>query len=153
MGGEHFLDNFHFIYASAKEGFATSDIDTFEGNMEPLLDLVLEHVPPPEVEAGEFRMLTTTMDWSEFVGRIAVGRIKSGVIKKGQSVNVLKADGVVQKAKITAVNSFDKLGRVEVDRAEAGEVVALMGIEGIEIRWKAAIRLPWPVVEFCTWPF
>ena len=72
MGGEHFLDNFHFIYASAKEGFAIPNIDTFEGNMDPLLDLVLEHVPPPEVEAGEFRMLTTTMDWSEFVGRIAV---------------------------------------------------------------------------------
>ena len=133
MGGEHFLDNFHFIYASAKEGFATPEIDTFEGNMDPLLDLVLEHVPPPEVEPGEFRMVTTTMDWSEFVGRIAVGRVHSGVVKKGQSVNVLKADGVIQKAKIASVNSFDKLGRIEVDRAEAGEVVALMGIEGIEI--------------------
>jgi len=133
MGGEHFLDNFHFIYASAKEGFATDDIETFEGNMDPLLDLVLEHVSPPEVEPGDFRMVTTTMDWSEFVGRIAVGRVHSGVIKKGQSVNVLKADGVVQKAKIATVNVFDKLGRIEVERAEAGEVVALMGIEGIEI--------------------
>ena len=133
MGGEHYLDNFHFIYASAKEGFATDDPEVFEGNMDPLLDLVLEHVPPPEIASGEFKMLTTTMDWSEFVGRIAVGRILSGVIKKGQTVNVIKADGVITKSKIAAVNVFDKLGRVEVDRAEAGEVVALTGIEKIEI--------------------
>lgn len=133
MGGEHYLDNFHFIYASAKEGFATEDPEVFSGNMEPLLDLVLKNVEPPEVEPGDFRMLTTTMDWSEFVGRIAVGKILSGTVTKGQTVNVIKADGVLQKSKIATVNVFDKLGRVEVDKAEAGDVVALMGIENIEI--------------------
>ena len=133
MGGEHYLDNFNFIYASAKEGFASNDPEVRDGDMNPLLDLVVEYVPPPKIVAGEFKMLTTTMDWSEFVGRIAVGRIESGVIKKGQTVNVIKEGGVITKSKIAAVNVFDKLGRVEVERAEAGEVVALTGIDKIEI--------------------
>ncbi len=133
MGGEEYLDNFHFIYASAKEGFATHQPNTFSGNMEPLLDLVLEQVAPPTIEPGKFRMGVTTMDWSEFVGRIAVGKILSGCIKKGQSVNVIGGDGIPRQCKISTLNSFDKLGRIEVERAEAGEVVAIMGIEDIEI--------------------
>ena len=133
MGGEDFLDNFHYIYASAKDGFATTDPDQTGENMEPLLDIVLEQVPPPAIQAGEFQMLVTTIDWSEFVGRIAVGRINSGVIRRGDSVTVMRADGSQTKARIATLNVFDKLGRVEVERAEAGEVVAMTGIENIEI--------------------
>ncbi|MCH2179456.1 MAG: translational GTPase TypA [Mariniblastus sp.] len=133
MGGEEFLDNFHYIYASAKDGFATTDPDQTSENMEPLLDIVLEQVPPPAIQAGEFQMLVTTIDWSEFVGRIAVGRINSGVIRRGDSVTVMRADGSQTKARIATLNVFDKLGRVEVERAEAGEVVAMTGIENIEI--------------------
>ena len=133
MGGEEYLDNFHFIYASAKNGFATHDLENLSGNMEPLLDMVVEHVPSPTIQPGEFRMCVTTMDWSEFVGRIAVGRIESGIVKKGQTVNIIGADGKPMTAKISAVNSFDKLGRIEVERAEAGEVVALIGLEKAEI--------------------
>ena len=133
MGGEEYLDNFHYIYASAKDGYATTQPETFEGNMEPLLDLVLEQIDPPTIEPGKFRMGVTTMDWSEFVGRIAVGKIVSGFVKKGQSVNVIGADGKSRACKISALNSFDKLGRVEVERCEAGEVAAIIGIEDIEI--------------------
>ena len=133
MGGEEFLDNFHYIYASAKDGYATTDLEQLSGNMDPLLDLVIEHVPPPTIEAGKFRMGVTTMDWSEFVGRIAIGNIKSGFVKRGQTVNVIGVDGTPKTAKISALNVFDKLGRVEVERAEAGEVVALIGLENIEI--------------------
>ena len=133
MGGEEFLDNFHYIYASAKDGFATTDPDQTSENMEPLLDIVLEQVPPPAIQAGEFQMLVTTIDWSEFVGRIAVGRINSGVIRRGDSVTVMRADESQTKARIATLNVFDKLGRVEVERAEAGEVVAMTGIENIEI--------------------
>lgn len=133
MGGEEFLDNFHYIYASAKDGFATTDPDQPSDNMEPLLDIVLEQVPPPSIQAGEFQMLVTTIDWSEFVGRIAVGRINSGVIHRGDSVTVMRGDGSQTKARVATLNVFDKLGRVEVERAEAGEVVAMTGIENIEI--------------------
>ena len=133
MGGDQYLDDFKFIYASAKEGFATHDLENLSGNMEPLLDMVLENVPPPEIEPGPFQMLVTTMDWSDYVGRIAVGRIRSGILKKGESVSLIHADGVPNTVKIAQVNVFDKLGRVEVERAEAGDVVALVGIENVEI--------------------
>ncbi|MEM7454798.1 MAG: translational GTPase TypA [Planctomycetota bacterium] len=133
MGGEQYLDDFHYIYASAKEGFATTDIDQPSDSMKPLLDLVLEQVPPPEIQEGEFKMLVTTMDWSEFVGRIAVGRILSGSIKKSETVNVIGENGQPVTAKVATVNVFDKLGRVEVPSATAGDVVALTGIENIEI--------------------
>ncbi len=133
MGGEAYLDDFHYIYASAKDGFATNDPEQTGETMEPLLDLVLEQVPPPTIQPGEFQMLVTTIDWSEFVGRIAVGRINSGVIHRGDTVVVMREDGSQTKEKIATLNVFDKLGRVEVERAEAGEVVALTGIETIEI--------------------
>ncbi|MCR9118909.1 MAG: GTP-binding protein, partial [bacterium] len=75
------------IFASSKEGFATADPDKRDGDMTPLLDLVLEHVEGPQIDEGEpFRMMVTTLDWSEFVGRIAIGRIQSGSIKPGQSI-------------------------------------------------------------------
>jgi len=133
MGGDEYLDNFHYIFASAKEGFSTHDIEKMSGDMNPLLDMVMENVPPPEIEPGDFQMLVTTMDWSEFVGRIAVGRIRRGKVKKGQSVTVVQAEGKIVNAKINSVNVFDKLGRAEVDSAEAGDVVALTGLESIEI--------------------
>jgi len=133
MGGETFLDDFHYIYTSAKNGFATTDPDQASDNMEPLLDLVLAQVPPPAIQPGEFQMLVTSIDWSEFIGRIAVGRINSGIIHCGDAVTVMQEDGSQTKAKIASLNVFDKLGRVEVERAEAGEVVALTGIENIEI--------------------
>ncbi len=132
LGGEDFLDNFVYIYASARDGYSSHDPLARSGNMEPLLDLVVEHVPPPSIEPGNFRMLVTTMDWSEYVGRIAIGKIRSGVLKKGQSVNVIGAEGT-KVSKIAAVNVFDKLGQIEVERAEAGEVVALIGLESVEI--------------------
>ena len=133
MGGEAFLDDFHYVYASAKNGFATNDPNEPSDNMEPLLDLVLEQVPPPTVQPGPFQMLVTTIDWSEFVGRIAIGRINSGVIQRGDRVVVMREDGSQTEEKIASLNVFDKLGRVEVERAEAGEVIALTGIENIEI--------------------
>jgi GTP-binding protein len=133
LGGEEYLDNFVYIFSSAKDGYATHDLNNLSGNMEPLLDLVIEHVPPPAIEPGGFRMGVTTMVWSEYVGRIAVGRIRSGIVKKGQPVNLIGIDGQPKVCKISAVNVFDKLGQVEVERAEAGEVVALIGLENVEI--------------------
>ena len=133
MGGEEYLDNFHHIYASAKDGYATLDLNESSDSMIPLLDLVLMQVPPPTIEEGRFRMLVTTIEWSEYVGRIAIGKIKSGSVTKGTGVRVLEADGSVTSCKIASVHLFDKLGRVEVDEATAGDVVALVGIEKIEI--------------------
>ncbi len=133
IGGEEFLDHFHHIFTSAKQGFATLDMDQPSETMQPLLDLVLERVPPPQIEEGAFRMLVTTMDWSEYVGRIAVGKIQSGSVTRGQAVKVLQADGRTANCRIASVQLFDKLGRVDVEQADAGDVVALVGLEDIEI--------------------
>lgn len=134
LGGEEYLDKFHYIFTSAKEGFATHDPDQPGTSMEPLLDLVLEQIPGPEVEPdAPLQMLVTNLDWSEYVGRIAVGRVQAGKIAAGQAVDVAKAGDKVTAANIGSVSIFDKLGRAEVPEASSGEIVAVVGLEDVEI--------------------
>ena len=133
MGGETFLDHFHYILASAKEGFATHDLNQPSETMAPLLDMILEQVPPPTVHPGPFQMRVTTLDWSDYQGRIAIGRIRSGVIHRADPVVVMQADERQALGKVGSLYVFDKLGRAEVQRVEAGEVVAITGLDDIEI--------------------
>ncbi len=125
--------DFPYIFASARDGFATEDPDQPGESIHPLLDLVVKHIPGPEVEVDQpLQMLVTTLDWSEYVGRIAVGRIVSGSITRGQQVAMIGQDGTLQQ-RITQLYVFDKLGRVEVENASAGDIVALVGLDKIEI--------------------
>lgn len=133
LGGESYLEHFHYMLASAKQGFATPGLQTPSDSMQPLLDMVLEVVPPPEIDDDpRFRMQVTTIDWSEYVGRIAIGRIRSGQVSQGQTVSLLQETGTVS-ARVASVYEFDKLGRIEVETGRAGNVIALVGLEGIEI--------------------
>ena len=133
LGGEEYLDDFTYIFTSAKEGYATFDPDKRTDSMEPLMDLMLKTIPGPEVEPdAPLQLLVTNLDWSEYVGRIAVGRIQAGSIKTAQPVDLAKADGVTP-AKINTVSTFDKLGRVDVDEATAGDIAAIVGIEDVDI--------------------
>ncbi len=133
LGGEEFLEHFHYMLASAKEGYATPSPQTPSDSMAPLLDLVIAKVPPPEIDPGQlFKMRVTTIDWSEYVGRIAIGRIRSGQVSQGDTVGLLQAASQTT-AKVASVFVFDKLGRTEVSSATAGDVVALVGLEGVEI--------------------
>lgn len=125
--------DFPYIFASARDGFATEDPDQPGNSIHPLLDLVVKHIPGPEVEVDQpLQMLVTTLDWSEYVGRIAVGRIVAGEINRGQQVAMIGQDGTIQE-RISQLYVFDKLGRVEVESASAGDIVALVGLEKIEI--------------------
>ncbi len=134
LGGEEFLEHFHYMLASAREGYATPSPQMPSHSMSPLLDLVLDKVPPPLIDDKElFRMQVTTIDWSEYVGRIAIGRVRSGTAVKGRTVALLQAGDERRTAKIAAVFEFDKLGRTEVECGTAGDVIALVGLEGIEI--------------------
>lgn len=134
LGGEHAVEDFTYIYASGRQGYSTHDPKVATTSMESLLDLVLEKIPGPEiVETESFQMLVTTIDWSEFVGRIAIGRIKSGTITKGQRVALMQEDDKVVECKIASVQVFQNLGKAEVDSASAGDVVALVGVEDVEI--------------------
>ncbi len=134
LGGEEHLEDFKYLFGSGREGYATSDPAVKTDSIAPLLDLVLEHIPGPEVdETAPLQMLVTTLDWSDYVGRIVVGRITSGVIKKGQTVAISKAGNQYVDAKITQVYMFDKLGRTEVNEATAGDVCAIVGLQIAEI--------------------
>jgi GTP-binding protein len=101
--------------------------------MIPLLDMMLEKIPGPDVEPeAPLQLLVTNLDWSDYVGRIAIGRIQSGTMRKGQQVDIAKEDSVVP-SQVANLQLFDKLGRVDTENATAGDIVAVIGLENIEI--------------------
>ena len=134
LGGDHFLDQFSFVFASAKEGYATLDHAVRTEDMTCLLDKVVDEIPGPDIdESGDLQMLVTTLDWSEYVGRIAVGCIQAGEIRVGQPIALCQADGVVTQCRVGGLHVFENLGRQEVESASAGEVVAITGLDNVEI--------------------
>ena len=134
LSGHDDLHDFAYIFTSSKEGYATKDPEVRTDSIHPLLDMVLSEVPGPEVEPdAPLQMLITTLDWSEYVGRIAVGRIQAGTMAKGQTVELMQADGQVTQSKVASLHTFENLGRIEVPRATAGEIVAVIGLENVEI--------------------
>jgi GTP-binding protein len=133
LGGEHLLDDVSYLFTSAKEGFATNDPSQPTDSMRPLLDLLVDGLPGPEAKLdAPLQMMVTTLDWSEYVGRIAVGRIREGKVRAGQSVDLHGPDGV-KRLKVAGLFVFDKLGRLAVDEASAGDIVAIEGLENVEI--------------------
>ena len=133
LGGEHFMDHFDVIYASGRSGYATLDWKVPGDSMIPLLDMMLEKIPGPDVEPeAPLQLLVTNLDWSDYVGRIAIGRIQSGTMRKGQQIDIAKEDKVVA-SQVANLQLFDKLSRVDTETATAGDVVAVTGIENIEI--------------------
>ncbi|MEO1529022.1 MAG: translational GTPase TypA [Planctomycetota bacterium] len=133
LGGEDQLDSVAYVFASAKSGYATTDPSEPNTDMRPLLDLLIDHLPGPEIDAdAPLRMLVTTLDWSEYVGRIAVGRIEAGVIRENQPIDLHQKDGVA-KQKIAGLYVFDNLGRAKTESAKAGDIVAIEGLASVEI--------------------
>ena len=133
LGGDEQLDNAAYVYTSAKDGYATTDPTSPNNDMRPLLDLLVDALPGPEVdEKAPLQMMVTTLDWSEYVGRIAVGRIESGTVELGQTIDLHHKDGV-KKQKVGGLFVFDNLGRVAAESATAGDIVAIEGITDVEI--------------------
>ncbi len=109
LGGEHYMDHFDVIFTSGKAGYATHDWQKPGENMYPLLDWMIDKIPGPEVEPDEpLQLLVTNLDWSEFVGRIAIGRISAGKIRRNQQIDVIK-DGRVVQSQVNILQVFDKL--------------------------------------------
>ncbi len=134
LGAEHVLADFPHVFSSSRDGYATDDPDRRTDSMQILLDLVLEAIPGPQIEAeAPLQMLVTTLDWSDYVGRIAIGRIRSGNIRQGQQVALMQAEGNVTPAKVASVHVFDNLGRRQVEEATAGDVAAIVGLESVTI--------------------
>jgi len=133
LGADDRLADFPYLFTTARHGYATHDPAVKTDSMQCLLDLVLEAIPGPTIDvAAPLQMLVTTLDWSEYVGRIAIGRLDSGSVAKGQTVAVMKADKA-KTSKVVEVHVFDKLGRRQVDEATAGDVVALVGLDDVDI--------------------
>jgi GTP-binding protein len=124
------------VYASARDGVATMDLDVAPADLTPLFEAIVRHVPaPPSEAAAPFQMLVSTVDHSPYLGRLAVGRIERGTVKVGETVAMLPFEQTLpaQQGKVTKLYAFEGLDRAEVPEATAGEIVALAGIEGVEI--------------------
>src|SRR5262249_32611505 len=125
---------FPVLYTNAREGSATTDVGTPGGNLQPLFDAIVEHVPPPRGNPdAPLQILVANLDSSDYLGRIAIGRIFNGAVKLNDPVLVMKLGGAREETKITKLFAFDGLKRVEVERAAAGDIVCLAGIEDITI--------------------
>lgn len=121
--------DFPIVYASAREGFARYNVEDTNADMTPIFETILNHVAPPVGQMDEpFQMLVTTLDTNAFVGKIAIGKIHRGKVKKNQSVSLVRSDGNNQNYKITAVFTYDGLKRVEVEEAGVGDIVAVSGV-------------------------
>ncbi|WP_417041566.1 translational GTPase TypA [Ellagibacter isourolithinifaciens] len=124
----------HVVYASAMNGFARLDPADDNDNMYPLLDMILDDMPAPEVDPdGPLAMQCVTIDHSEYVGRIGIGRVYSGSIHTGDTILVVKNDGAQSTATVRQLFTFDYLGRKECDVVEAGDIGAVVGIERTDI--------------------
>jgi GTP-binding protein len=134
LGADDVLADFPYLFASSKLGFVTTDPEHPTDSISLLMDMILEKVPGPDVELGDpLQMLVTTLDWSDYVGRIAIGRVQSGTVRKGQNVVLMQTDGRITPAKAVGVYVFEDLGRQEVHEVDAGDICAVVGLEGIEI--------------------
>ncbi|VAX38892.1 GTP-binding protein TypA/BipA [hydrothermal vent metagenome] len=134
LGADDDVLDFPYIFASGRDGYTSEDPEARSGNMDPLLDMVLDKVPGPQVDTeSALQIMITSLEWSEYVGRIVTGRIASGQVRKGQNVVVIRKDGSEESAKVDVLETFNNLGRVEVDVATAGDIVAITGMPSPDI--------------------
>lgn len=125
--------DFPTAYGSAKHGWMSDDWQKPTDTITPLLDMVIEHIPAPKVEEGTPQMMITSLDYSQYIGRIAIGRLNRGTLRDGQNVSLVKRDGTIVKSKIRGLFTFEGFAKVKVDEVHAGDICAVFGIEGFEI--------------------
>ncbi len=126
--------DFPFVYCSAKAGYAKLELDHVTGTMEPLFDAIMKFIPPPRAKAGEgFQVLVANLDYSDYLGRIAFGKIVEGKVRVGQAATCLHGHGRITQAKITMIYHFEGLKRIEIEEAHAGDIVGLTGFDDVFI--------------------
>ncbi len=133
LGAEEWQLDFPTVYGSAKHNWMSEDWQNPTTNIEPLLDMVIEHIPSPNVSEGNTQLLITSLDYSSFTGRIAIGRLQRGKLKTNMQVSLVKRNGNIVKSKIKELHTFEGLGRKKVEEVEAGDICAIVGLEGFEI--------------------
>ncbi len=126
--------DFPFIYCSAKQGYAKVELEHVSGTMEPLFDAIVKHIPPPRAHAGEgFQLLVANLDYSDYLGRIAFGKIYEGKVKIGDPAICRHGHGKISKGKITAIYHFEGMKRIEIQEAHAGDIIGVTGFEDVFI--------------------
>lgn len=125
--------NFPTIYGSAKQGWMSTDFNKPTDNILPVLDAIIENIPEPETHEGDPQMLITSLDYSNYVGRIAIGRVHRGVLREGMEISLCKKDGSSVKQKIKELHTFEGMSRKKVSEVKSGDICALVGLEGFEI--------------------
>ena len=133
LGADEEQLDFPVIFGSAKNGWMGEDYNTPTDSMQPLLDMVIANVPAPTILEGTPQLLVTSIDFSSYTGRIAIGRMRRGNFKLAQDVNLIKRNGEMVKSRIKELYVFDGLGRRKVDAVVAGDIVAVFGVDGFEI--------------------
>lgn len=125
--------DFPVLYGSSKQGWMSTDWKQPTTDFTPLLEAILTHIPAAPYAEGTLQMQVTSLDYSSFVGRIAIGRVARGIVKENQPVSLVKRDGKVVKSRVKELHTFEGLGRVKVQEVKAGDICAVVGIEGFDI--------------------
>jgi GTP-binding protein len=133
LGAEEWQLDFPVVYGSAKHNWMSEDWKNVTDSIEPLLEMVVEHIPSFKPAEGNTQLLITSLDYSSFTGRIAIGRLKRGSLKEGQQISLVKRNGSVVKSKIKEIFTFEGMGRKKVTEVATGDICALVGLEGFEI--------------------
>ena len=133
LEAEEWQLDFPTVYGSAKFNWMSDDWAVKTESIEPLLDMVIDHIPSPRFDEGNTQMLITSLDYSSFTGRIAIGRLQRGTLETNQAVTLVKRDGSKLKSKIKELHIFEGFGRKKVENINAGEICALVGLDGFEI--------------------
>ena len=133
LEAEEWQLDFPTVYGSAKFNWMSDDWNEKTDSIAPLLDMVIDHIPSPKFDEGNTQMLITSLDYSSFTGRIAIGRLQRGTLETNQAVTLVKRDGSKLKSKIKELHVFEGLGRKKVEKINAGEICALVGLDGFEI--------------------
>tara|TARA_B100000482_G_scaffold190728_1_gene174406 strand:- start:1154 stop:2965 length:1812 start_codon:yes stop_codon:yes gene_type:complete len=133
LDAEEWQLDFPVVYGSAKNNWMALDWKNPSDSISPLLDVVIKNIPEPKIEIGSTQMLITSLDYSSFTGRIAIGRLQRGSLSNNQQVSLFKRNGDIIKSRIKELNTFDGLGRKKVDNINAGDICAVVGLENFEI--------------------
>lgn len=125
--------NFPTLFGSAKQGWMSTDWRKPTDNILPLLDAIVKYIPAPQTLEGDAQMLITSLDFSNYVGRIAVGRVHRGTLREGMDIALMRKDGSISRQRIKELHTFEGMGRKRVSEVGSGDICALVGIEGFEI--------------------